>query len=223
MTDGKGPGDSGGAPSLPVIPDDHVWRRGEDWLLMHPIAPGWELAVGAYSVRRRKSLDRIVGDQDTREALLSVPLRPDRICAVVMEGAVVGCLSYRMDGAGSLRPQFARYRARFGLVGGALRYGMTLATLYRGRSKDLYIEGFAVAPETRGRGLGKALLEWLSAEVLRHGKAGWRTEMPEGHEAAARAYQRFGAREERRVWLGPVGRLLGSRYMTLWRWTPPET
>ena len=204
------------------IPENCIWRRGEDWILMHPIAPGWETAVGAYSVRRRKSLDRIVGDPDQREALLASPIRGDRICAVVMAGEVVGCLSYRMDGRGSVCPQFAKYRARYGLAAGTLRYLLTQLTLYRGRSRDLYIEGYAVAPETRGRGLGKALLEWLSAEVIRQGKSGWRTEMPEGHDQAARAYERFGAKIVRRVWLGPFGRLTGSPRMTLWRWTAPD-
>lgn len=202
------------------IPAENIWRQGDGWMLVHPIPPGWQAAVGDYSVRRRKSLNKIVGDEDTRADLLATPMRADRICAVVMEGRVVGCLSYRMDGVGSVRPVWARYHAAYGAIAGSLRYLLTQLTLYRGRSRDLYIEGYAVAPETRGKGLGKALLDWLSAEVIRHGKSGWRTEMPKGHDAAARAYERFGAREQRKVWLGPFGWLLGSSHMTLYRWTP---
>ncbi|MEM7505161.1 MAG: GNAT family N-acetyltransferase [Pseudomonadota bacterium] len=206
---------------LPDISPANIWREGDGWMLVHPIPPGWEAAVGDYSVRRRKSLSKIVGDEDARADLLATPMRVDRICAVVMEGQVVGCLSYRMDGAGSVQPIWARYRETYGAISGSIRYFLTQLTLYRGRPQDLYIEGYAVAPETRGKGLGKALLEWLSAEVIRHGKSGWRTEMPQGHEAAARAYERFGAREQRKIWLGPLVWLLGSRVITLYRWTPP--
>lgn len=204
------------------IPEHCIWHRGDDWLLMYPVAPGWERAVGIYSARRRKSLDRIVGDHDMREKILGQPIRPDRICAVIHEGEVKGCLSYRMDGKGAVWPQIETYWREFGAVQGTLRYLMTQATLIRGRAQDLYVEGYAVAPELRGKGIGKALLNWLSAEVTRNGKEGWRTEMPDGSEEAARAYTRFGAKLQRRIPLGPVGWLLGYPRVSLLRWVPPE-
>lgn len=204
------------------IPAGCIWQQGDDWLLMFPIPPDWEAEVGEYSARRRKSLNRIVGDEDARAALLAHPIRPDRICAVVMAGQVVGCLSYRMDGAGAVWPQWPRYRGRFGLIAGTVRYLLTQATLVRGRADDLYVEGFAIAPKTRGRGIGRALMEWLSAEVIRNNKKGWRTEMPDGSPEAARAYERYGARLQRRIWLGPMAWVMGYPRVSLLRWTPPD-
>ncbi|MEM7670852.1 MAG: GNAT family N-acetyltransferase [Pseudomonadota bacterium] len=192
----------------------------DNWALLHPIPPEWEQRVGAFSARRRVSLKRAIGDAGMREDLLGSPIRRDRICAAISGDEVIGVLSYRMDGAGAIRPDWARFSARFGLLEGTLRFLATQATLFRGRTHDLYIEGFAVSAEARGLGIGRALLDWLSAEVGRQGKAAWRTEMPETHADAARAYERFGARRIRSVPLGPAAWLVGSRRMILYRWSP---
>lgn len=189
-----------------------------DWRLLHPVPPEWEVRVGAFSARRRVSLKRAVGDAEIREELLGTPIRGDRICAVIRGDRVIGCLSYRLDGQGAVWPRWSRFCDRFGWLSGTLRYLAVQATLYRGRSRDLYIEGFAVSAEARGLGIGRALLDWLSTEVRRRGKDAWRTEMPESHAEAARAYERFGARRQRAIPLGPAAWLVGSRRMILYRW-----
>ncbi|MEM0944781.1 MAG: GNAT family N-acetyltransferase [Pseudomonadota bacterium] len=191
-----------------------------DWELLHPVPEAWQGAVGRYAASTRRSLQFIVGDEETRAALLGAPIRPDRIAAIIRGGEVVGFLSYRMEGAGALCPQVARYRARFGHVSGTLRWLLTQATLVRGRAEDLYIEGFAVDPAARGLGLGQVLLGWLGQEVIRRGKAGWRTEMPADQPAAARTYEKAGAVCLKTLDFGPAGRLIGWRRARLYRWTP---
>ncbi|MEM8841229.1 MAG: GNAT family N-acetyltransferase [Pseudomonadota bacterium] len=188
-----------------------------DWRLLHPVPPDWEARAGAYSARRRATLKHAVGAADLREAMLATPLRRDRICVAVRGGEVVGCLSYRMDGRGAHAPSPARFRARFGPVAGSLRYLATEATLRRGRSRDLYVEGFAVSPAMRGHGIGTALLEWLGSEVVRHGKQGWRAEVVAGRQAPIRAYERAGAVALRTIALGPAGALVGASRMVLYR------
>ncbi len=205
-----------------LVPEENVFMRGDGWMLVHPVPEGLlAKRIGAFAARRRKSLDRIIGDGDRRARVIGHPIRGDRICGVLLNGRVAGYLSYRRDGAGATIADAARFRAEFGVIFGSLRWLATEITLHRGRSDDLYIEGFAVLPQTRGLGIGRALLEWLSSEVRAHGKAGWRTEMPAGHEQARRAYERFGAIATRAVWTGPFAPLLNVRQLTLYRWTPP--
>ncbi|MEM9046058.1 MAG: GNAT family N-acetyltransferase [Pseudomonadota bacterium] len=195
--------------------------RGEDWILVTPIPPELAEEVGAFSARRRISLRHIIGDRDQREKLLARPIRPDRIAAILIDGEVIGCISYRVDGKGSIIPQIRQFWAEYGLASGTLRWLGTELTLRRGRRHELYIEGFAVASEARGMRLGSALLRWVSGEVTRRGKRAWRAEMPDGHHQAARAYERSGAEVKRLVPLGPFAPLIGSKAMTLYRWTPP--
>ncbi|MEM8791181.1 MAG: GNAT family N-acetyltransferase [Pseudomonadota bacterium] len=205
------------------VPEQLIRDRGEDWILVHPIPPELEAEVGAFSARRRISLRRIIGDRDQREKMLSSPIRPDRIAAILIDGRVIGCLSYRVDGKGSIMPRIRSFWREYGLVSGTSRWIGTELTLRRGRPDELYVEGFAVASEARGMRLGSALLKWLSGEVIRLGKSAWRTEMPDGHHEAARAYERSGARRERIVPMGPFAAIIGSKAMTLYRWTPPGT
>ncbi|MEM1275801.1 MAG: GNAT family N-acetyltransferase [Pseudomonadota bacterium] len=202
------------------IPEHLIKDRGPDWILVSPIPPELSHAVGAFSARRRVSLRHIIGDRDQREKMLARPIRPDRIAAILIEGEVIGCLSYRVDGKGSIAPQIKRFWREYGFMSGSLRWIGTDLTLRRGRRGEIYIEGFAVASEARGQRLGSALLNWVSGEVRRLGKTAWRAEMPDGHHEAARAYERSGATRTRIVPLGPFGPLIGSKAMTLYRWTP---
>ncbi|MEM1384070.1 MAG: GNAT family N-acetyltransferase [Pseudomonadota bacterium] len=170
---------------------------------------------------KRKSLEKIIGPPEERVPLIGARIRRARIAAVVLDGEVVGHLSYRMDGRGAVWPDWPRYRARFGLIGGAARYVATELTLRRGRRQDLYIESFAVDRAARGRGIGGALLTWLCEEVALHGKLAWRTELPEANLPAKRVYEKLGARHVRSVAFGPVARLLHTPRVLLYRWVHP--
>ncbi|MBY8975716.1 GNAT family N-acetyltransferase [Rhodobacteraceae bacterium NNCM2] len=188
-----------------------------EWRLVHPVPPDLADATGRFAARRRSSLKHIVGDGDAREAMLAHPLRRDRICVAMIGAEIVGCLSYRLDGAGAIQLDRRRFRQRFGLISGEARYLATQATLRRGDPDYLYIEGFAVAAKARRLGIGQALLRWLGDEAARHGKQGWQAEMREGHGGTARLYERAGARPVRNIPLGPAALLFGARRMVLYR------
>ncbi|MEM8662907.1 MAG: GNAT family N-acetyltransferase, partial [Pseudomonadota bacterium] len=136
-------------------------------------------------------------------------------------GEVAGLISYRMDGEGSVWPEAARYRDHFGALSGTFRYGLTLATLKRGRADELYLEGFKVDAIARGRGIGTSLLHWLGDEVVRRRKAAWRTEASSTADAAMRVYQSVGAKVVKTISLGPLGHVFDRHKIVVLRWAPP--
>jgi GNAT superfamily N-acetyltransferase len=215
------------AVDISEIPESAVWRRGGDWMLVSPVPEPLRAAAAAYNVRQRATLNRIVGLPEVREAVLGHRVRPDRLCLAILDrgggaGEIVGVISYRMDGEGSVWPEAARYRRRFGALSGTARYLLTEATLRRGRPDELYLEGFRVDAAARGRGIGTNLLHWLGEQVVRQGKAAWRTEASVTADAAMRVYQSVGAVPVKTVHLGPVGRLFDRPSFTVLRWPAPE-
>jgi GNAT superfamily N-acetyltransferase len=59
-----------------------------------------------------------------------------------------------------------------------------------------YLEDLFVRPAARGRGVGRALIEWLGGLALQHGfdRLYWMTR--EGNAAARRLYDRLGERDD---------------------------
>jgi GNAT superfamily N-acetyltransferase len=204
----------------PAVPPECIVKQGEDWMLVSPVPEPLAKAAAEYSVTQRATLNRIVGLPEVRRDVLGHRIRPDRICIALVRGEVAGCISYRMDGKGSVWPEAARFRRRFGPVGGTARYLLTEATLRRGRPDELYLEGFKVETKARGRGIGTALLHWLGDEVVRQGKQAWRTEASITADAAMRVYQGVGAQAIKTVSLGPLGPLFDRHKFVVLRWEP---
>jgi ribosomal protein S18 acetylase RimI-like enzyme len=206
-----------------AIPETCIVRRDpRGWILVNPIPPGpFSDLVRVYAPSRRHSLHKIIGDPFERAEVLGTRYRPERICVAVKDGELAGLLSYRMDGKGSVWPDWHVFRRRFGLVSGTVRFLLTEASLRRNGPDDLLIESYVVLPAARGQGIGRALLDWLSAEVVSKGKKGWRTEMPAQNENARIMYERYGARAAKVINLGPIGHLFHATRVTLYRWEPP--
>lgn len=214
------------AVDIAAIPDECIVKRGGDWMLVSPVPETLRAEVAAYNVAQRATLNRVVGLPEVRRSVLGHRVRPDRICVALLAcadgaGVIVGLISYRMDGAGSVWPEPRRYRSHFGPISGTARWLLTEATLRRGRPDELYLEGFKVDPVARGRGIGTNLLHWLGDEVVRRGKQAWRTEASITADAAMRVYEGVGAKRVRTVQLGPVGQIFDRPAFVVLRWEAP--
>jgi ribosomal protein S18 acetylase RimI-like enzyme len=66
------------------------------------------------------------------------------------------------------------------------------------------VGSLAVAPETRGAGVGTALLRACRAELARRGIAHWSIGVVEGNDGALALYEREGFRPLSRILLAPV-------------------
>ncbi|WP_420391711.1 GNAT family N-acetyltransferase [Acuticoccus sp.] len=204
-----------------LVPEQCIVRRGADWMLVSPVPDAIAADVAAYSVAQRATLKHVVGPEDVRRAVVGNRLRQDRLCVAIVGDEIAGCISYRMDGEGSVWPDPSRFRAHFGPLAGTVRWLLAEATLRRGHPDELYLEGFKVEPIARGRGIGTALLHWLGDEVVRRGKKRWRTEASTTAAAAMRVYQGVGARPTKTVRLGPIGRIADRPAFVVLVWVPP--
>jgi len=207
--------------SMDDIPPECIVQQGADWMLVAPVPDALATAAARYSVAQRATLNRIVGLPEVRQELLGNRIRQDRVCLAIVEGQIAGLISYRMDNEGSVWPDPARYRAHFGAVSGTTRYLLTQASLRRGNPNELYLEGFKVDAIARGRGIGKALLNWLGTEVVRRGKDAWLTEASSTADAAIYVYKSVGAEIVKTISLGPLGYVFDRHKIVVMRWKPP--
>lgn len=203
------------------IAPECIFRKGEDWMLVSPIPDHIAKEVAAYSAAQRATLKHIVGPEEKRRQVVGQRMRQDRLCAAIVNGEICGCISYRMDGEGSVWPDAKRFRDEFGALSGTVRYLLTEATLRRGHPDELYLEGFKVDPGARGRGIGTSLLHWLGSEVVRRGKKRWRTEASVSAAPAMRVYQGVGAKPTKTVNLGIIGRIADRPKFVVLEWYPP--
>ncbi len=206
---------------MSTIPAECIFKQGEDWMLVSPIPDNIAAEVAAYSAAQRATMKHIVGPEGVRREVVGNRMRQDRLCAAIVNGEIAGCISYRMDGEGSVWPDPKRFRTHFGPVSGTVRYLLAEATLRRGKPEELYLEGFKVDPAARGRGIGTNLLHWLGSEVVRRGKARWRTEASVTAGPAMQVYQGVGAKPTKTVNLGPIGRIADRPKFVVLEWEPP--
>ncbi|XWN31819.1 MAG: GNAT family N-acetyltransferase [Devosia sp.] len=205
-----------------AVPAECIVAQGGDWMLVSPVPDNLAVEAARYSVAQRATLNRVIGLPEVRQEVIGHRTRQDRICIALVNGEIAGCISYRMDGEGSVWPQWSRFRDHFGTANGTARYLLTLATLKRGRSDELYLEGFKVDPIARGRGIGTGLLRWLGNEVVRRNKKAWRTEASSTADAAMRVYQGVGAKPIKTISLGPIGSLFNRPKFVVLRWEPDQ-
>lgn len=136
-------------------------------------------------------------------ALVCAAMRPERaLIALDARGGLVGLAGLRGAEGGFLEPAGADFRAVFGPAGGALR--RALIGLYRGGSPtdDLILDGVAVRPRWRGRGVARALVAAAEAEARRRGHPALLAEVEARNRAALASWLALGFQPACRQHLG---------------------
>ncbi len=142
-------------------------------------------------------------------ALVRAAMRPQgALVALSPSGGLLGIAGLRDAGGGFLDPGHGGFVAVWGPVRGRLRH---LATgLYRpgAETADLVLDGIAVLPQWRGRGIARALVEAAAAHARRQGHPALRAEVQAGNRAALAAWRAMGFQPQDRQRLG-------------WPWSAP--
>jgi ribosomal protein S18 acetylase RimI-like enzyme len=148
----------------------------------------------------------VYGQGAAGRALLASRLQLDRCLVALEKDRLLGVAGYALGGRRLIIPPgfVALLRAR-GLAG--LPGWAAAALLHRREPPDLLLmDGIAVAPALRGRGIGTLLLRAMCRLAARHGKRGVRLDVVDTNPRARDLYEREGFVAVADQHLGAFGR-----------------
>ena len=147
-------------------------------------------AAALYDSAFGAKLSRAIPDANRRIALLAEVFLPE---FALSEGQIVGIVGFKsVSGALTGGMSLARLYSHLGTFG-ALRAILVLALYNRTRARDqLLMDGIAVAPSMRGKGVGSLLLHELQAFARTSGYKSLRLDVIDTNPDARRLYKRMG-------------------------------
>lgn len=153
-------------------------------------------------------LGAALGPAGAGRAFIAAHLNPDRaLTAVSGDGRVLGVAGYQLAGRGLVGGDAAAVRAAYGPLRGLYRV-LLLALLERTPARgELVMDGIAVDPAERGRGIGGRLLAGIDGLAAEQGCRRIRLDVVEGNPRARALYERHGfteVRVRRTPWLRDV-------------------
>ncbi len=166
----------------------------------------------AFNLRPRSS--------EQAERLIAHGLAPDLAWIALDDTrAVIGMVGADIPGRHFSRVPFAALEEEFGFVGAlmrALRLG-ALRLFTRAREGEWRVAALAVASRARGRGVGTALLEALTAAAREAGARTLLLEVVDTNERALSLYERLGFKTTRVMRTGTLTAGAGYRGVTFMR------
>ncbi|MBB3725769.1 GNAT family N-acetyltransferase [Nonomuraea dietziae] len=169
----------------PDNPDDPQVLRG--------LPEGSEARVAAlYWQAFGRKLGAALNPPDKARAFLAAHLHHDRGVAAVVDGEVAGVAGYQLGGRGLTGGGAGDVLSAYGTLRGLPR--LALLTLMERRPADgeLVMDGIAVAPEHRGKGIGSLLLREIAAVAAEHSCRRIRLDVIDVNPRARALYERHG-------------------------------
>lgn len=152
-------------------------------------------------------LGAALGPADAGRRFIAGHLHTDRAVSVLSGGRLVGVAGYHLAGRGLVGGDAAAVRAAYGQVRGVWRVFL-LALLERTPARgELLMDGIAVDPAERGRGIGGLLLREIEAVAAEQGCRRIRLDVVAENPRARALYERHGFRAvavRRTPWLRDV-------------------
>ncbi|WP_424177471.1 GNAT family N-acetyltransferase [Yoonia sp. TsM2_T14_4] len=141
-----------------------------------------------------KKLGFVMGPKDRALVFIGQVLRSDHgICAHDANGRLLGVVGFKTQRGALVSGNFTDLRRVYGWTGAAMRTSL-LAALERDTDNDRFLmDGIFVAPAYRGRGVGTALLDAITAEAKTRGYRQVRLDVIDTNPRARALYlqQRF--------------------------------
>ncbi|MET9605131.1 GNAT family N-acetyltransferase [Streptomyces sp. NPDC006512] len=155
-----------------------------------------------------RKLGAALGSAAAGRRFIAAHLHRDRaLTALAEDGRVLGVAGYQLAGRGLVGGDAAAVRAQYGQVRGLYRVFL-LALLERTPARgELVMDGIAVDPAARGRGIGGLLLDGIEEVAAERGCRRIRLDVIAENPRARALYERRGftaARVRRTPWLRDV-------------------
>lgn len=139
-----------------------------------------------------RKLGAALNPPDKGRAFLTAHLHHDRAVVAVIDGEVVGVAGYQLNERGLMGGGAGDILSTYGTLRGLPR--LTLLALMERRPADseLVMDGIAVAPEHRGKGIGSLLLREIAAVAADHSCRRIRLDVIDVNPRARALYERHG-------------------------------
>lgn len=138
-------------------------------------------------------LGHVLGPAERAIPFLQETLRLENaVCAHGPDGRLLGLAGFKTPQQSFLDIQFGKMRAAYGLWGATWR--LALLALLDGEvdNKRFLMDGIAVSEDSRGSGVGTALLEGIFREAMTRGYREVRLEVVDSNPRAKALYERRG-------------------------------
>ncbi|GGE99490.1 GNAT family N-acetyltransferase [Stappia taiwanensis] len=132
------------------------------------------------------------GREDSAVAFLTPHLCRERAVTALVDGRIAGIAGFRLDGRELFNPQWSDLQRHYGLLGASWR-AAGLSLLEKDKEAGvLSMDGIAVSPEARGRGIGTALLDAICSIARQAGRHSVRLDVIDSNPRARALYERNG-------------------------------
>ena len=181
--------------------------------VQHSLAEGYRSAAAAlYWHAFSSKLDSVMGPKPRALAYLTRVMRLDLCIAALDDDQLLGIVGLQSTTASFAGGTISDFRAVYGTARGVLRLP---ALLWVGGARPaanvLMIDGFAVAPDQIGQGIGSALLQEVFTYARANGFQSVHLDVADKNLRAKQFYARHGfhAHAQRSIW--PLGRFFGFK------------
>jgi len=139
-----------------------------------------------------------------------------QMCLAAHDGEkLVGILGIQTTAAGFIDVQWRALRSCYGFSGSIWRMALLSFLHHEPMEIEAYIDGVAVAPPWRGRGIGSRLIAALERWAVARGLEMLCLEVVDTNSQAEKLYRQLGFEVARRQTVWPLGSLFGFHSSTV--------
>lgn len=168
-------------------------RRGGPVEVRRGVPEGAEARVAElYWAAFGRKLGPALGPPDAARTFIARHLRHDRGVTALLDGEVVGVAGFQLGGRALIGGDARGVLAAYGTLRGLRRLLLLSLFSRTPAAGELVMDGIAVVPAHRGRGIGGLLLEEIAALAAEHGCRRVRLDVIDVNPRARALYERHG-------------------------------
>lgn len=165
-------------------------------------------AVELYFNSLKEKLEPILGSDERAKKLLAKSVAADQCIAAVHEGKIIGILGVQTKDGGFVNPSLKTMTSIYGKIGGVIRLAGLALLYHRTKTGEVYVDGVAVHPAMRGKGIGTKLLEVLESKALERQMKVITLDVIDTNPKAKALYKRLGFIEIKKEDIRPLNRFI---------------
>ncbi len=154
----------------------------------------------------------ILGSETKAIQLVESSIISTSCLSAVENNKLLGVLAIQTSNQSFLHPDFQEMKSHYGVLGGIIRAAGLAFLQHRPKSKELYIEGIAVADFARGKGVGTKLLDELIILARSEGFERITLQVIDTNPRALQLFERHGFIIEKRSKVWPINKIVGWHF-----------